>query len=166
MHSWRVLLLPLVERNDIYRQYNFNEPWDGPSNRKLADKIPEIYGCWGRIDDTDETSYVAIVGPGTVWPGATGASLKHVIDSKGATILLVEVANSGINWLEPRDLPFDEAVLGVNGSRRGISSNHPGGANVVFCDRSVRFLPDDVPPETLRAMLTISGGEAIDESQY
>ncbi len=35
MHSWRVLILPFLEYDDLYKQYNFNEPWDGPNNRKL-----------------------------------------------------------------------------------------------------------------------------------
>ena len=25
-------------------QYNFDEPWDGPNNRKLIDKMPPVYG--------------------------------------------------------------------------------------------------------------------------
>jgi hypothetical protein len=32
MHSWRVLLLPFLEMQALYDQYDFNEPWDGPNN--------------------------------------------------------------------------------------------------------------------------------------
>ena len=35
MHSWRVLLLPYLDRSDLYKAYDFTEPWDGPNNRKL-----------------------------------------------------------------------------------------------------------------------------------
>lgn len=35
MHSWRVLL-PYLEQEALYDQYDFSEPWDGPNNRKLA----------------------------------------------------------------------------------------------------------------------------------
>ena len=35
MHSWRVLILPYFCMGDIYNQYNFNEPWNGPKNRLL-----------------------------------------------------------------------------------------------------------------------------------
>ena len=28
MHSWRVLILPFLEGNHIYDQYDFSEPWD------------------------------------------------------------------------------------------------------------------------------------------
>ncbi len=42
-HSWRVALLPYIGRQELFNQYNFNEPWDGPNNHKLLDKIPSIY---------------------------------------------------------------------------------------------------------------------------
>src|SRR6266704_588138 len=28
MHSWRVLILPYVDRSDIYAAYRFDEPWN------------------------------------------------------------------------------------------------------------------------------------------
>src|SRR5262245_42706847 len=40
-HSWRVLILPFMECDPLYREYRFNEPWDGPNNRKLLAKMPE-----------------------------------------------------------------------------------------------------------------------------
>lgn len=45
LHSWRVLILPFLERNDIYDQYRFDEPWDGPKNRKLAELNPMVFRC-------------------------------------------------------------------------------------------------------------------------
>jgi translation elongation factor EF-Tu-like GTPase len=37
MHSWRVLILPFLEQQELYHAYNFAEPWDGPNNRKLME---------------------------------------------------------------------------------------------------------------------------------
>src|SRR5437016_5175694 len=37
-HSWRVLILPFIEQQRLYNEYNFDEPWDGPNNRKLASR--------------------------------------------------------------------------------------------------------------------------------
>ncbi|MBA4063710.1 MAG: hypothetical protein C0501_08355 [Isosphaera sp.] len=41
----------------------------------------------------------------------------------------------------------------------GMSSDHPGGANALFVDGSVRFLPNSLPPQTLTAFATRDGGE-------
>lgn len=73
------------------------------------------------------------------------------------------MADSDIAILEPRDLQFDHLPLQINPpAGKGISSHHSGGANVFMADGSIRFLPNDLPAEVLRAMLTVSGGEAID----
>ena len=33
MHSWRVLILPFMDRDDVYKKYSFKERWNGPNNR-------------------------------------------------------------------------------------------------------------------------------------
>ena len=164
MHSWRVLILPDIERNDIYDMYDFSEPWDGPNNRKLAEVQLGFFSCPsdGQAPYTD-TSYVAVVGPGTTWPGTRPTSLVDCNDGIDNTILIVELANSGINWMEPRYLELSQMTLTINCTAGpGISSLHPGGANVVFVDATVRFLPDDTLPEEVRAILTRSGGQSVD----
>src|SRR6516165_2689000 len=45
MHSWRVLILPFLDQTPLYNQYRFDEPWDGPNNKKLADTILAVYNC-------------------------------------------------------------------------------------------------------------------------
>src|SRR5580765_5120811 len=34
-HSWRVLFLPFLGQSDLFNQYNFDEPWNGPHNQAL-----------------------------------------------------------------------------------------------------------------------------------
>ena len=45
LHSWRVALLPYLERSDLYERYNFNEPWDSPNNLQVAQQMPEVFRC-------------------------------------------------------------------------------------------------------------------------
>jgi len=45
----------------------------------------------------------------------------------------------------------------------GISSGHIGGVNVLFADGHIEFLDDDSSAETLRALITLSGGEDLPE---
>jgi hypothetical protein len=39
-HSWRVLLLPYLGYDELYRRYRFDEPWNGPHNSLLAGEMP------------------------------------------------------------------------------------------------------------------------------
>jgi prepilin-type processing-associated H-X9-DG protein len=162
MHSWRVLLLPFMEQEGLYGQYNFDEPWDGPNNRRLADAISNVYyHCPAdRRGDPSQTSYVMIVGPGTISDGPTARKIMDIVDGTSYTIMVVEVANSGIHWMEPRDLSVEEITFAINdGTRKGIRSVHPGSANILFCDGTVHTLGDSTDPALIKAMTTIASGE-------
>ncbi len=161
MHSWRVLLLPFIEGESIYKAYSFSEPWDGPNNRQLISSI-RGYHCPSDSGGDNKTSYVAVVGPGTAWPGGSSVQTSEIRDGQDKTLWVVEVADSDINWMEPRDLSIDQMDFRINGeSRNSISSFHTKGANVLWADGSVQFLSDTLPPEAVRASLTIAGGEAL-----
>ncbi len=162
MHSWRVLLLPFLDQDALYQKYSFKEPWDGPNNRKLSNVSIGVYKCTSDAPEYANTSYVAVVGPGTAWPGATGARLGDVQTDPGNTVLVVEVADSGVNWMEPRDLSFENMDFHVNGQpRNSISSRHRGDATVLFVDGSVGRLGDGLTPEAIRAMLRITGATGV-----
>jgi uncharacterized protein DUF1559 len=167
MHSWRVLLLPYLEEGDLYKQYRFDEPWDGPNNKKLHDITVPSYVCPERSgresNPIADTNYTVVIGRRTAFPEDRCVALSDMIDDHGHTILVVEVANSGIRWLEPRDLHVTQMARQINAPRgQGISSPHPtGGANVVMVDGTLRFLDARLTPDQLEGLLTIAGGEKV-----
>ena len=163
MHSWRVLILPYLGQQALFNIYNFEEPWDSPNNQMVADTMISIYSCASYAgSDPLETNYVMIVGPGTISDGAGTTSTADIKDGPSNTIMVVEVANSGINWAEPRDLDAEQISYRINDqTAAGISSDHPGGACVVMCDGSVHFLDNSTDPEVIKGMSTIAGGEMV-----
>ena len=52
-------------------------------------------------------------------------------------------------------------VMNCNNLQGDIYSFHPGGANVVFADGSVRFVKDSININTLAALVTKGGGEIV-----
>ena len=52
-------------------------------------------------------------------------------------------------------------TLITNPAASQFSQIHPGGANVLLGDGSVRFLPTSIDPQMLRAMLTKADGQVI-----
>ena len=160
-HSWRVLLLPYMGEQALYSQYRFAEPWDGPNNRLLANAIVQVYRCPSGIKtNSPTTDYVMIVGPGTISDGPSATKIQDIKDGMSTTILVVEIPNSNIPWMKPQDLDAKSTKVAV-GSPQGprIGSRHPGGANVLFADGSVRFLSGSISPSIFQGMTTIDGDD-------
>ncbi len=161
-HSWRVDLLPFVEEVALYNEYNFDEPWDGPNNSKLIERMPKVFHA---PSDTNAKpgvpSYFAATGPDTLFPDRkAGMAIAEVLDGTANTIAVVE-AKRDIPWTKPEDIPFEgEGPLPQLG---GISLN---GFNALFADGSVRFLKTSINPVLFRALLSPAGGEVISADAY
>jgi hypothetical protein len=163
IHSWRALVLPYVDYDGRYKEYRFDEPWDGPKNIKLIDRMPEIFHCPSEPESTRFTNYVAVVGPKTAFPGAGCVEFDAFEDGVNQTILLAEIANSDVAWSEPRDLDVETMSFLVNDKRRAsISSNRKRGPYVVF-SHSIHayWLRESLSAEAVRSLTTINGGEPM-----
>ncbi len=173
MHSWRVLILPYLDYTPLYKEYNFAEPWDGPNNRKLVKYTPRDYTCPSALaSETNRaplTSYVVVTGPDTAFPGCQSRQLSEIEDPAN-TVLVVEVANSDISWMEPRDPSIDELAAGPSGHSEPLTSAHGGrdywsdairplAGNVVCADGSTHFLGGSISPDDAETMLSIRTSE-------
>jgi len=167
MRSWRVAILPFIEQQPLFDQYNFSEPWDGPSNQAFHGTSIVTYRCPSDAGSAPtETSYVMIVGKGTLGGEPNEkVSFAEVKDGLSNTILAIEVGGSGIHWMEPRDMTVEEAVTFItNPAASPFRQPHPGGVNVLMGDGSVTFLSNSTDPQTLRWLLTRDDGQAIPPS--
>lgn len=112
LHSWRTLILPYIGRQSLYNRLRLDEPYDSPANQAVlkGTTIEESHGSRPFYDSDcpSETHFMAVVGDRTMWP--LGQRVSDVPDGADATILLIEVANSGVDWYEPRDLSVNEAI--------------------------------------------------------
>ncbi len=165
LHSWRVLILPYIEEQQLFDRYDFTQPWNSPTNLQLASEMPAVYAFHGLASAGSETTnYLAVVGDDTLWPLAAPRREQEITDAPATTILFVENHGASVHWLEPRDLHFQAMDLRVN-SPQGISSQYLAPA-VVMLDGSLRRLEDDLAADTLRALLTTNGGERLAEEGH
>jgi hypothetical protein len=168
MHSWRVILLPALDEAELHKKYDFSEPWNGPNNSKLADRMPQVFGCPeqkvmdGRRYTTLTTDYMALVGPRAAFKPSTSRKLADFTDDNRSTIMVVEVVGSDVNWMEPRDLKVTNGAFTIKGSPHtkdtGIWSKSVG-VYAAFVAGNVRLIPSNTSSDALKALTTIDGNE-------
>lgn len=176
LHSWRTLILPYLDRHDVYKRVDWRRHWDSASNQFLGNVRrlpfvcnidPVVRRAMERDDENAKalrcTNVLAITGPGFAFQGANPVNRRSVKDPYDRTILYVDLPNTGIPWPEPRDMNWEEveknaAIQGGLHFLRG-----PRNCIAVMClDGIQRHLPNNVTTAELRAVLTIAGGETVD----
>ncbi|KAA1257389.1 hypothetical protein LF1_52380 [Rubripirellula obstinata] len=173
-HSWRIRCLPFVMASPMYAEYDFSKTWDSPSNvdldiRKLLGKGGNLhtfnypYGIpCGGANHPSTVSYLMITGTNAFGHSAGFRRKSEITDGLSETIAAAETSRDDIHWLSPVDFEMDTMPFTVDTGPDSISSDHPNGPGVVFADGEVYRLDRTIPPSTLKAMLTIDGGEMID----
>lgn len=111
MHSWRVLLLPYLEEEAIFDQYDFDEPWNGPNNSKLAEQIRDgsFSGFWSDRPNS-LTGFKLVTGPETAFVNDSTKDFSAIAAGSSNTICLVDDNSNPVNWMAPEDVTIDEAV--------------------------------------------------------
>jgi hypothetical protein len=156
LYSGRVALLPFMEQQPLYDQWNKDKAWDSPENLPLSQiTLPTFVDPAAGLATPGQTNYLFVTGGRTGLGTGKPQRLQDVVDGTSNTIFLVEVKN-GANWAQPKEL--DAAQL-ANGLPPG---NHRGGNLVGMLDGSVRFLSDSTDPGTIQALLTRNGGEVVE----
>ena len=167
--SWRVLILPYIEQDALYKEFHLDEAWDSDHNKPLIARMPPPYRCPGESDDVareGKTRYLTPRGKATIFPGPEIIKLPDVTDGTTNTIMVVEAGDANaVFWTKPDDWQVDPDLntAGVFGSHTGVRGK---GTDVGFADGSVRFLYETISPRVLRALLTRNGGEVISADDF
>lgn len=172
MHSWRVLILPYIEEHALYDRYDFDEPWDGPNNSLLLKERPIVYACPSHGYDGDYlgdhfSNYVLVTGRGTVFSSDQGVELDAITDGPGRTLIATDVNQRSVPWTAPNDISADDfvAMFGNDHPTKENEPNHEGQLVIVgFADARVRPVSLAADPTTIRGLVTMAGGEALDST--
>jgi prepilin-type processing-associated H-X9-DG protein len=158
LYSWRAVVLMEMGRTDVSQRLQPNEPWNGPKNSLLAAEGSPTYICTSYRQPVQMTSYLAVVGPHSAWPAPHARKLAE-FKNPAKTIIVLEMPNSGVNWLEPRDLFVGQLKDGFGALiPPGALPPHSDGFNALFADGHVETLPANIDPQVLSEMLEVDPG--------
>jgi len=155
--SWRVVILPYLGEEALYKQFKLNEPWDSPHNTKLIAKRPRVYAPFRVKTREGETFYQVFRGKNTLFvPGKLNRLLRDDIpDGYSNTALAVE-AGEPVVWSKPADVEFD-----VNKPVPKLGGMFGGVSNVVLCDGFVTRIRRDPDQKLLKYLIMPRDGQAV-----
>jgi prepilin-type processing-associated H-X9-DG protein len=159
--SWRVHILPFLEEGKLYEQFHLDEPWDSDHNKQLIKFMPPIFRSplskAGADDEGLTVFQVPFCKESIFQPNADTAGFRDIRDGSSNTILIVAAADDeGVVWTKPDDWDVD-----LDNPLKGLQADGREGANVAFCDGSVRWIPLTTAANAMRALITRDGGEVV-----
>ncbi len=107
--SWRVLLLPYLGEEKLFREFHLDESWDSDHNRPLIDRMPRIFMSPRRTMEKGSTCYVAPLTAKSIFGNAKGPTkLADVTDGTSCTMVIMECrSENAVAWTKPEDVVID-----------------------------------------------------------
>jgi len=155
--SWRVHLLPYLGHKELYDQFHLDEPWDSEHNKKLIEKMPDVYANPNSIAEGYKTNYLVPVGDEYLFSGSEGLTLEEITDGTSNTIMIIEVdADRAVTWTKPVDFEVDP-----DNPTEGVGELRDGTFVAIFADGSTQELSEDISTHILQGLMTFEGDEGF-----
>ena len=192
--GWSAAVLPWLEQNAVSAGLNFGFPYNVTVNSTAAATVLSVYLCPSEPRKalfnqpnadpfpSADADYGGMYGPRALGSGFTNnppagsmifgqcLGLAEITDGASQTVQVGE-APEAINalWVSGHNV-FDQSAP-INArppSELGeeLTSQHPGGVNVLFADGSVRFLKNTTNVVPLAALCTRALGEVVSSDSY
>lgn len=165
LHSWRTVLLPYAGESELYRKIDLAKPWNHPLNVAAGEMTPSIFRCPSAGIPDDHTTYVGVVSvDGFFAPDGSTRRIHGLTDGTNQTIAIFELPYTrAVHWMSPNEDELGLTAITQATEADRPASSHAGGFQAVHVDGSTRFFSHNMSQQALRAMLTIAGGEQIED---
>ena len=193
--AWLVFLLPYIEQDNVHQLFDYGARYDAASNQAATTHVISTYICPSlnqrepsRVGDrtADHTAnghnptgiargcadYAGVCGYRSPYNGLltwdASFSVAQVTDGTSNTMIAVEDTGRGFTmdgeWANGENIFMVEYSINIRQDNE-IWSDHPGGAEGLYCDGSAHFLSETLDEATLAAICTRDGGETVDWSK-
>ena len=181
--SWMAAITPFVEMVPVYNELDREAAWNDSAN------LDAVSGAEANVFQNPSTplpiddsgvpvsTYAGCAGVGkgvadlpkhTKKTGVFGYNretrMRDILDGTSNTIMIGEINKD----LRPWSAGGKGSIRGftakpyLNGPD-GFGGNHVSATNFLYCDGRVKALPNDIDPDIAEALMTVRGGEIIDE---
>jgi prepilin-type N-terminal cleavage/methylation domain-containing protein/prepilin-type processing-associated H-X9-DG protein len=164
-HGWITHVLPFMEQQPLHDKIQWDLPWDHAENAGVFStrldslRNPSLSSKF----DHDERGYALshyAANARVVKPNGS-LSFEDISDGTSNTILAGEVQEDLQPWGSP--LNWRDPTKGINRGPNSFGGGRTqGGAQFVFADGSVHYLPEDTDLSILKALATPAGGEQVE----
>lgn len=182
-HSWRVLILRSSDDpalREIGGRYSLQEPWDGPANKQLLDRMPSMFS-----DEPEGkpaapfTRFAAVTGEGAVFSSegvafdptvkpyrlGIGTQQTDFMDAVASTLMVGTLrSDARIPWMKPEDVvvrkeppPLDSE--GFFGTPYESDKKHVPYSLFIRADCGLAGIFKSIEPNIFHALTTIAGRE-------
>jgi hypothetical protein len=142
--SWRVSILPFIEQDALFRQFDHGQAWNSPRNSAMSNTLLAIYQDVRRMPPQGPpsvaTHFQYFTGPNTLWPDNNKRGLIQDIPAGTSNTFLFAEAATPVPWAKPEDIAM----------RPGQPVPLPTDNFMVsFADGSVRFINRSQAPDAV-----------------
>jgi hypothetical protein len=156
--SWRVVILPYMDEDELYKKFNLAEAWDSDTNKKLIEEMPKIYTpVRAKTKEKGFTFLQGFDGADTVFEAGKKNKLTDITDGCSNTIAVLE-AHDPVVWTQPTDLKFDAAK-----DLPKLGGQFDGKFHAVMGDGSVLSgVSATMTPDKFKKVVTKADGRVVD----
>lgn len=154
--SWRVDLLPYLERQDLHLKFDYSQPWDSPANAPAANTLVKQFHDPADPPDAN-TRFRAFYDNGALWDSdpKRRIALDKIPDGAANTVFFVETTDR-VPWAQFNEMKFDP-----HGNPPALGQPAREVFAAGMADGSVRWVKKTVSPATLKAAIGRDDGTTL-----
>ena len=157
--SWRVGVLPFIEQNGVYAQFDRSKSWNSPRNQLASNKKISAYMSPDEMNAVSvDTRMFGFNGPGALMEANLKLKMNfvRVTDGTSNTAMVADVT-TGAPWASPTDVPYVR-----NGPLPSFGVAGNDSFLLLLADGSVRNMKKNISPAVMHALIQIDDGLVID----
>ena len=155
LHSWRTLILPYMEEQELYESIDLTKPWDDPVNAKAHSTLIDSYLCPSLDIEPTNTTYKVIVDTLGVFTGSEGTTISSINDTANTIVLIDMPQDHAVHWMSPMDTDVEAIKNVINAPN---TNQHYNVRLVGFADGHLAAIDKEIDVDVLAAHVNKSNG--------